>query len=322
MDRFGRARLVGARIASLAAVLLAGLALVPALAAAATVRLDGSTLEIVGDLAFALDVEVNCKPASSATCSVSVLNFGSLRAGTGCTKTVASDGDDVVRCPSAAVARISFKGGPPFEGVSLEDGTTPPSRIDLGADGDFGFGGEGNDVILGGLGNDLLKGDNGSDTLEGGAGTDELDANDGEPDKLDCGLGIDDRITVDLKDTVSSNCENGQRAFVDQHPTVQIRTRRIAVGRGPNVPVRLACPRVLRRACKGRLELERSRPRHRLARRAYRIPAGRSRAVKLRLSAAALRSLKRARAVRAIARERDPRGRPKTTIATLKIKRQ
>ena len=322
MDRFARAPLIGARIASLSGVVLAGLALVPAMASAGTVRLDGSTLEIVGDLVPALEVEVICKPASVATCSVAVINLGSLRAGTGCTKTEASDGDDVVRCPSAGIARISFKGGAPFEGVNLENDTTPPSRIELGASNDFGFGGVGNDVILGGLGNDLLKGRNGSDTLDGGAGTDELAANDGAPDKVDCGLGTDDRTTVDLKDTVSANCDNEQRAFVDQHPTVQIRTRRVAVGPEPNVPVRLACPRVLRRACKGRLGLERSRPRRRLARRVYRIPAGHSRVVKLRLSPEALRSLRRARAVRAIARERDPRGRPKTTIATLKVKRQ
>jgi hypothetical protein len=174
-------------------------------------------------------------------------------------------------------------------------------------------------VLDAGTGDDLIvlpEESSAGDQLIGGAGEDTMDTVDGLADSVSCGTGRDS-VTVDLKDAVTSDCNNVSRAPVDQHPTVRIGARSLTLGASGLVSIRLSCPRVLRRACKGQLALESARGRT-FARSAYEIRAGRSRVVELRPSRNAARSLRQARSVRAVARERDPQGRPKTTIATLR----
>jgi len=122
-------------------------------------------------------------------------------------------------------------------GDDRAEGGGGSDRIDLGpgadsgeggADGDFLRGGEGDDRLAGGEGGDRLLGDRGHDTLEGGAGDDRIAAGavaqepwgylflyspgpiENEPDRVDCGIGGDDRATIDRTDTVIG-CDEARR---------------------------------------------------------------------------------------------------------------
>jgi len=90
--------------------------------------------------------------------------------------------------------------------VAKYDGGPGNDRLRGGAEGDTLTGDDGNDVLSGGAGDDLLVGGRGDDILSGGAGNDVLLANDGFPDRVECGPGRD-RAVVDRKDRVSPSCE-------------------------------------------------------------------------------------------------------------------
>jgi len=68
-------------------------------------------------------------------------------------------------------------------------------------------GGAGEDQLFGGNGDDRLKGGKGEDRLHGGKGDDVIRAADGEPDRVSCGAGRNDRAFADEFDTVKDNCE-------------------------------------------------------------------------------------------------------------------
>ena len=113
---------------------------------------------------------------------------------------------------------------------------------------------------MGNGGNNLLVGGNGSDQLEGLGGNDLIDSNDGVVDTVLCGTGTD-KARVDLKDgpTGFRDCEGVSQAAVDQHPTVEIRSRSLRLHREHKgrdfVRVRMRCPRALHRGCRGRLAI-------------------------------------------------------------------
>jgi hypothetical protein len=125
------------------------------------------------------------------------------------------------RTQPVTVSLAAAAGGAANEGDLLWDFTT----VLGGAAGDTLVGGAGNerldgnggaDTLIGGAGNDALNGGNGDDRLIGGAGADALnggndadflDTRDAVADSaLACGAGTD-RISADLGDPATSDCE-------------------------------------------------------------------------------------------------------------------
>jgi hypothetical protein len=86
-------------------------------------------------------------------------------------------------------------------------------------------GGAGNDRITGGFGNDTLTGGPGADTIFGDDtgsycgiyscqlpfGNDTINVRDGEADNVDCGVGTD-KVVADSIDTIAPNCEQVDRS--------------------------------------------------------------------------------------------------------------
>ena len=177
----------------------------------------------------------------------------------------------------------------------------------------------GDDTLDGGPLRDKLEGGGGLDILRGNDGNDLIDASgDAIVETARCGPGTFDFAVLDLVDT-QQGCENVQRAAVGRHPTVGIARARPLL-RGRTLRVRLICSRRLAAACAGRLEVQ-LRADRALAARNYRIAVGRRKVVKLRLSRGEVRRVLAARRIQLLATERDPEGRPKTTLATLRVKK-
>ncbi len=167
-------------------------------------------------------------------------------------------------------------------------------------------GDEENDRLDGGAGSDDLDGGPGTDRLEAGPGADALSAGDGndtlftrEPvgsaavqDTVVCGAGTD-FAEADLKDALSSSCENRDIGAVGETPLVRIGRGTLRVRPSGRVRVRLRCPRgVGSLGCEGRLSLRLDRRGARRARKRYEIRAGRSKTVTLRLSRGSVRALR------------------------------
>jgi hypothetical protein len=178
------------------------------------------------------------------------------------------------------------------------------------------FGLAGNDDITGGGGSDELIGDGGDDTLR-----DDLDAT---ADTFACNKGTD-QVFLDLKGVLpgGADCEKVVQSAIDQHPNVAIKVHSaLRIDRFGRVHIKLACPRKQRHGCKhGRLTLKRGK--HKLGSRRYSLRRGKHKTIVLRLSrreAARVRHSHRGVKVRATAREKDPKGRPKLTIALFRLK--
>jgi hypothetical protein len=232
-------------------------------------------------------------------------------------------------------------------------------RIEGGGERDSISGGSEDDMIDGDLGDDSLRGDSGRDIIgplrerpetifcsqpgrprsfpcgirhfvdnppddgfdfvEGGSDGDLLSTSDGRADqRAQCGTGTD-VVEIDLVDPrplASAACETVGEGARDQHPLTQIRTGRARVSRAGRVRVNIQC--APRRRCAGRLTLRRGG--RTLASRRYSFRAGRRASIALRLPASALRRAGRAGlVVRAVARERDSRGRPLTSTRRLRL---
>ena len=198
---------------------------------------------------------------------------------------------------------------------------------DSGANELAGAGGR--DTVIGGEGPDLLDGGRDPDRLEGGPGSDGLFSRDGGPDELSCGEdaggGDLDKATVDPGDTVDADCEQVDPAPPRPEPPpdrvgprVGI-SRRASVAAGGLVAIRLSCPAAESAGCSGTLRLERVGRRVRLGSRSFRIAAGRSAVVRVRLSSEGRRLLGRLRRlrVRATATARDAAGNVSTSRADL-----
>ena len=105
-----------------------------------------------------------------------------------------------------------------------------------------------------------LDGGAGRDTIVGSLARDIVSARDGEPDAIDCGLGVD-MLTADLRDVpIPDSCEFVNLAPLREGPNVAIRSRSLRIGRDGSTRVRMTCPRRLPRACRGTLALRLDRP--------------------------------------------------------------
>jgi hypothetical protein len=198
-------------------------------------------------------------------------------------------------------------------GTSLDDvlrGDAGPNELG---------GGAGDDVLESFAGADVLVGGPGQDRLSAGAGDDVLAANDGAADQLSCADGFDG-ATIDLKDQsvpvekgvlpLAAECERIIAAPVGQLPNVAIGER--ARRAGDRVTLKLACPRAAVRACRGRLVLLDARGRT-VSMRPGRFALRRGAHATIRL-----RVRHGARGLIALATERAPDGRPKTTRMPLR----
>lgn len=115
---------------------------------------------------------------------------------------------DSIDLPNYGTSRIEGKDG--VDTITGNDGT---ETIDGGAGDDRLEGGYGHDVITGGPGRDTIFGDETSSRcsyLDDHCsvvpfGNDTIYARDGQPDMIDCGVGVD-RVVADAVDTLS-NCE-------------------------------------------------------------------------------------------------------------------
>jgi RTX calcium-binding nonapeptide repeat (4 copies) len=194
---------------------------------------------------------------------------------------------------------------------------------------------EGRDTLIGNDLNNRLEGRGGKDDLTGGRGSDTLIGGDGDDvihDDLDqtadtftCGAGFDQVFLdlVDFRDGTITDCEKQAASAIDQHPNVAIKVGRVVrMDRHRRVHLRLACPRAQRHGCRhGRLTLARGK--HKLGSRRYSLRRGKRTTISFKLSAReAARVRHRRRGVRfqATAREKDPKGRPKVTIAQFRLK--
>ena len=307
-------------------VLVSGLTAAPA-QATLRVRSDGAGLLIqdkngIKDNADVFNVTVNGQPAYRIR-NLNDLDVFKFERQTGCEETNAF----TVTCErnGSAISVLLAGGGDTFNmsgapaGVASVAGGFGSDRItghtgrdnlhgQLGDDELIGAGGnddlegdEENDKLSGGAGNDDLDGGTGTDRLEGGLGADVLRAGDGndtlrarEPtgftavqDTVSCGAGTD-FAELDLKDAVSSSCENRDVGPVGETPNVGLPGKSLRVSRTGRVSVRLRCPPGVKElGCNGRLQLGRSR------RVRYKINAGRRKAVTLRLARRDLRTIRR-----------------------------
>jgi Ca2+-binding RTX toxin-like protein len=191
----------------------------------------------------------------------------------------------------------------------------------------------------GGGGDDTITGNRGADLLTGGAGGDTIFARDGFTDAISCGANGSGRgsqfldvLDSDLVDgALPADCETIANGAVDEGPNVLISASTLLVRANGRVGVRLRCPRGVAIGCNGRLRLRlvgRSNPgstvRGRAAARAngYRLAAGRSRVVRLRLTRRERARLRfQTGTARVTSVERGKLGR-KTTVRTLRIARR
>jgi len=141
----------------LAAILApcAALALMPAVAQAADVSVEGGTLRYTSG---ASANSVHVAPGTPGRLQVTDPKT-SVHAGSGCT----SSGQHSASCSAAGVTAISIDLGGGADRASIAPAISIPARI---------AGGGGADVLLGGSGADRLEGGPGPDNLDGAAGND------------------------------------------------------------------------------------------------------------------------------------------------------
>ena len=157
-------------------------------------------------------------------------------------------------------------------------------------------GGAGNDLLIGNGGDDTLTGGDGADAMNGGAGADTINARDGVAEKTACGTDTVakgarqpvDHIVLDLKDPTPNDCEAVDKAAVKEGPTVQIAAGPHTASHGL-LSFALTCPKGSG-GCRGTLTTTgtKSGPATR-----YTIAAGAHTTVRVGLSAADARSLRR-----------------------------
>jgi hypothetical protein len=154
--------------------------------------------------------------------------------------------------------------GSPF-GDSLT-GTDGPNSI---------LGGAGNDTLVGKGGNDTLDGGAGTDGYDGGAGTDSIKARDTIAESVACGTELD-AVEADYSDDVSADCETVDRSaappVVPDLPSIpvpptgngdvvppvvpSISTAPASVSPDGVVSVQLACPAQAFEGCEGTVAIE------------------------------------------------------------------
>ena len=323
---------------------LLALTALPAVAQATTVSHrpgQRGPLILVSDAAGVND---RLQAAGTGATSVTVRSSGGAPIGAGFECTQASP--TVVDCPGGLALVADLGGGDDefrqradiqsvLNGGEGDDELSGGPGLDVMrgfAGNDFLVGGPGNDEEFGNEGNDTLgrrpggvnfgTGDPGRDTFHGDDGVDRLFTADGSADAvIDCGPptfgGLAgfflESAAIDLTDPQPRRCEGVSLAPKDQHPTVQVGAREVRLRRG-RLLLPLRCPRAaVGGRCVGTATVKKGSGR--VARGRYRIRAGRSRTLRLRL-----RRSVRGR-VEVLTRERDTEGMPKTTRTMIVLRR-
>jgi Ca2+-binding RTX toxin-like protein len=172
------------RAAALVAPMLL-LALLPAVAEAGDVSVQGGTLRYMGG-----------SPANDVTVSLQgtdrfqvVDSRAAVTAGAGCTST----GQRRATCPTAGVTGLSIDVGGGADRVTIATEVATPALIEGGGGNDTLRGGAGSDRVNGGPDADILDGRAGNDTESGGDGDDTFDqgAAPNGADALSGGGGVD-----------------------------------------------------------------------------------------------------------------------------------
>jgi len=265
----------------------------------------------------------------------------SLQGGTSTDLVIGGDGVDVATyLPNQGPLVVTLDGvandgnqGNELRGIAPEADNVQTEGVSGGASndvlvGDAGpnrlDGGAGDDTLRGGGDRDIITGGPGIDSLLGEAGPDLLDANDGVRDQVSCGAGLD-AVFLDLKDPdplrgggfglpESSACENQSIAPAGRLPNVAV-AKRVRIGGGA-ARVKLRCPRASHVRCAGTVRLRRLDGTV-LARGRFALRKGKRATLALRLRRPAGRG-----GAQVLARERDTDGRPKLTLARVRLVRQ
>ena len=225
----------------------------------------------------------------------------------------------------------------------IEEGNTTPGQggesEGLPSDVEGIIGGAGHDTLVGnrannrlegGGGNDTITGNQGADLLAGGEGGDTIFARDAVQDLISCGANRNirpfksDTLDFDLADgTPPADCEDITQGALLEGPNV-LMAKPLWPRSGRQVGVRLRCPDEVDIGCNGalRLRLLRRTTSNAAASRRYRIAAGGSKLVVLRLSRRERAALRRSsRKARITSVETGELG-DKTTIRTFRLKRR
>lgn len=328
-----RARSAFVLALALAAILLVASAVAPRAAAGATLAVQSGFLAqytAAAGEANNLRVESACSAFGCQQGRINFFDSAPIFVGTGCTRGTAGaqctatrarvasgDLNDIVNA-STSPNFIIVSGGPG------DDQITGSARGEdsLGTSLSDSLSGEdGADTLDGGPRSDRIVGGPGIDRIIGRTGEDTILARDGVADQISCGENLD-QAELDLLDRIPADCELVSQAAIDEGPNVVISTRALRI-RGGRVRATLSCPVAQRRNCNGRLELKGVGANARtMAQSSYRLANGRRRTVSLTISARRLAALRRQRVVRVLlrARERDSRGRPRTTIARVPLR--
>ena len=200
---------MGGAVRSLA-VVVAGLALMPAVASAATVDRDDATgvITIVDGANATDDIRVR-RDSDPAFDVISNAGPGGLVSAT-CDQPQANG---PVTCPRGSSYSVDLGGGD--DRLVSEIGT--PTSVAGGDDSDELFTGGGADVLAGGAGGDFLDGGGGIDEYFGETGNDTITARDGNGERISCGLGTD-VADNDFTDIIAE-CEQGVDADSDGFST-------------------------------------------------------------------------------------------------------
>jgi hypothetical protein len=225
----------------------------------------------------------------------------------------------------------------------IEGNTTTPGQGGEGEllppDVEGIIGGSGHDTLVGnrannrlegGGGNDTITGNQGADLLAGGEGGDTIFARDSVQDLISCGANRNirpfksDTLDFDLADgTPPADCEDITQGALLEGPNVLMPGKPLWPRNGRQVGVRLRCPDEVEIGCNGALRLRLlRRTASAAASRRYRVAAGRSKLVVLRLSRRERAALRRkTRTARITSVEKGELG-DKTTIRTVRLKRR
>ena len=250
-------------------------------------------------------------------------------------------GADTVSYAHAVVGFTATLPRPPEEGASDPgqggEGELLPQDVEgiIGGSGaDTLTGNRANNRLEGGLGNDTITGNQGADLLSGGGDGDTIFARDAVNDLISCGPDRttrpfkSDTLDSDLADgTPPADCETVTQGALLEGANVRMRGRRLRPRPDGRIGVRLRCPASVEIGCNGRLRLRLLRARDSAegsaaASRRYRLDAGDSRRVLLRLSRRERAALGRSsRSARLTSVEKGELG-DKTTIRTVRVLRR
>ena len=321
---------------------LLALTVIPAVAQATTVSQRGPAgMEPLIHVSDVDGVNDRLETSGAGESSVTVRSTGgsAIVAGFQCTQTSPTQVD----CPGGAALVADLGGGDDefFQRARIQsvlNGGEGDDKLTGGPETDVMRGFAGNDFLLGGAGNDDEFGNEGNDTLgrraggpgfgtgdpgrdsfRGDEGFDRLFTADGGADSvIDCGsptlfgpASFLELAAIDLTDPAPKRCESVGVAAKQQHPTVQVSGGEVQVRMGRAL-LRLSCRRATPGGrCAGRATIKKGR--RTVARGDYEIRAGRNRTLELPLTEPV-----RGRAL-VLTRERDTKGRPKTTQTTIEL---